>query len=226
LYDRTKLVVLGADAHGAPLWNERFLDLALRLGIEATLCHAYRPQSKGRVESGIKYVKGNFWPGIQFTDLEDLNRQARAWCDTIANVRLHGTTCERPLDRWQAEREVLRSLPAQERLQLFLQEERTVGRDGYVQWEGTWYGLPWPWRPGQAVQIQVADPLVELWVGSARRAVYPRGTRPGQRQTHPQQWVGLAPRDGRPRPEPRGVQLRDVEIERRPLTEYAALVEE
>jgi len=56
--------------------------------------------------------------------------------------------------------------------------------------------------------------------------VYPRGTRPGQRQTHPQQWTGLAPRDGRPRPEARGVQLLDVEIERRPLAVYAALVGE
>jgi transposase len=96
LYDRTKLVVLGIDAHGAPLWNARFLDFVLRLGIESQLCHAYRPQSKGRVESGIKYVKGNFWSGIRFTDLEDLNRQARVWCDTVANVRLHGTT-HRPL---------------------------------------------------------------------------------------------------------------------------------
>jgi transposase len=226
LYDRTKLVVLGTDAGGAPLWNERFLDFALRLGVEIQLCHAYRPQSKGRVESGIKYVKGNFWPGIRFTDLEDLNRQARAWCDTVANVRLHGTTQERPVDRWPTERAVLHNLPTPDRLQPFLRDERRVGRDGYVQWEGTWYGLPWPWRPGQDVSVHATDALVELWVGTARQAVYPRATRPGQRQTHPQQWTGLAPRDGRPRPEARGVQLLDVEIERRPLAVYAALVGE
>jgi transposase len=226
LYDRTKLVVLGIDAHGAPLWNARFLDFVLRLGIESQLCHAYRPQSKGRVESGIKYVKGNFWSGIRFTDLEDLNRQARVWCDTVANVRLHGTTQERPIDRWHTERHALHGLPAPERLQPFLREERRVGRDGYVQWEGHWYGVPWPWRPGQAVTIEAKAGLVELWVGSAQRAVYPCGTRPGQRQTHPQQWAGLTRPDGRPRPEPQGIQLRDVEIERRPLAAYAALVGE
>ncbi len=226
LYDRTKLVVLGTDAAGAPLWNERFLDFALRLGVDAKLCHAYRPQSKGRVESGIKYVKGNFWPGVRFTDLEDLNRQARAWCDTVANVRLHGTTHERPIDRWQMERTVLHSLPAPDRLQPFLCDERRVGRDGYVQWEGTWYGLPWPWQPGQSVSVKATDALVELWIGTTQHAIYPRGTRPGQRQTHPQQWAGLTPRDGRPRPEPRGVQVLDVEIERRPLTVYAALLGE
>jgi transposase len=226
LYDRTKLVVLGNDPAGAPLWNERFLDFTLRLGVDTKLCHAYRPQSKGRVEAGIKYVKGNFWPGVRFTDLDDLNRQARAWCETVANVRLHGTTQERPVDRWATERAVLHPLPTRDRLQPFLSEERRVGRDGYVQWDGAWYGVPWPWRPGQSVAVQTRDDLVELWTGTTRQAVYPRGMRPGQRQTHPHQWAGLAPRDGRPQPEPRGVQLLDVDIERRPLTVYAALLGE
>ncbi|MBE3584426.1 MAG: IS21 family transposase [Limnochordaceae bacterium] len=96
LYDRTRLVVLGLDEHGEPQWNERFLDFALRVGFAIRLCQGYRPQTKGRVESAIKYIKGNFWPVVRFTDLEDLNRQALAWCDTVANVRIHGTTHERP----------------------------------------------------------------------------------------------------------------------------------
>jgi hypothetical protein len=170
---------------------------------------------KGRVESGIKYVKGNFWPGIEFTDDEDLNRQGRVWYDTIANVRVHGTTHERPIDRWLAERAALHTLPTPDRLEAFFWDERRVTRDGYVSWEGTSYGLPWPWRPGQAVQVQPRHGLVELWVGRDRRAVYPVGQRSGQRQTHPQQWAGLAPREGRARPEPHGVQRLDLEIEKR-----------
>jgi transposase len=224
LYDRTKLVVLGRDGDGTPLWNERFLDFALRLGVDIQLCRGYRPQTKGRVESGIKYVKGNFWPGIEFTDYGDLNRQARVWYDTVANVRLHGTTLERPYDRWPAERAALRALPTADRLEIFLWDERRVTRDGYVSWEGAVYGLPWPWRPGEAVQVQARHGLVELWTGRNRRAVYPIGQRRGQRQTHPQQWAGLAPRDRRPRSEPYGVQRLELEIEQRPLAAYAALV--
>jgi transposase len=224
LYDRTKLVVLGRDTDGAPLWNERFLDFALRLGVEIQLCRGYRPQTKGRVESGIKYVKGNFWPGIQFVDDEDLNRQGRVWYDTVANVRLHGTTQERPCDRGAEERAALRAVPPADRLEAFLWDERRVTRDGYVSWDGSSYGLPWPWRPGETVQLHARNGLVELWVGRNRRAVYPIGHRPGQRQTHPQQWAGLAPRDGRPRPEPHGVQRRALDIEQRPLAAYAALV--
>ena len=82
---------------------------------------------------------------------------------------MHGTTHERPIDRLHTERAVLHAVPTSERLQPFLRDERTVGRDGYVQWEGTWHGLPWPWRLGQVAHIQATDTLVELWAHSSGR---------------------------------------------------------
>ena len=97
---------------------------------------------------------------MRFTDLDDLNRQARVWLDTVGNVRIHGTTRERPIDRLAVERAYLRPLPGLERLRPWLREERRVGRDGYVQWDRAWYGLPWPWRPGQVVQVQPGDGIV------------------------------------------------------------------
>lgn len=78
LYDNTKLVVLGRDDARRPIYNPRFLDFGLRLGFDIILCRPRRAQTKGRVESGVKYVRGNFWPSARFTDLEDLNRQVRA----------------------------------------------------------------------------------------------------------------------------------------------------
>src|SRR5215212_3182862 len=98
LYDNAKVVVLGRDDAGEPAWNERFLDFALRVGFAIRLCRLYRAQTKGRVESGVKYVRGNFWPGARFTDLPDLNQQARAWVDGVADPRVHGTTHERPTE--------------------------------------------------------------------------------------------------------------------------------
>ena len=53
--------------------------------------------AKGIVESGVKYVKGNFLPTRTFRDLADLNAQARSWVMTEAGVRVHGTTREQPL---------------------------------------------------------------------------------------------------------------------------------
>lgn len=77
-------------------WNQRFLDFALRVGFEIKLCKPYRAQTKGRVESGVKYVRRNFWPAVRFNDDGDLNRQALGWCESVANVRVHGTTRQRP----------------------------------------------------------------------------------------------------------------------------------
>jgi transposase len=222
LYDNAKVVVLGRDAAGEPVWNPRFLDFALRLGFEIRLCRPYRAQTKGRVESGIKYVRGNFWPAAAFVDLADLNAQARTWAETVADPRIHGTTLERPADRLVRERPHLLVLPPAERLVAFRREERRVGRDGFVAYERAWYGVSWR-RAGQLVQVQAEGDTVQLWAGDERLAVHPRATRAGQRLTAPGQWAGLAGGDGRPPKEPLAIQLPSLEVEQRPLAAYAAL---
>ncbi|MDE2448614.1 MAG: hypothetical protein KGO22_06560 [Gammaproteobacteria bacterium] len=68
--------------------------------------------SKGIVESGVKYVKGNFLPTRTFRDLPDLNAQARRWVLEEAGLRIHGTTRERPLERFAIERPLMHELPA------------------------------------------------------------------------------------------------------------------
>ena len=47
-----------------PVWNQRMLDLAMRVDFEVRLCRPYRAQTKGKAESGVKYVKGNMWPSM------------------------------------------------------------------------------------------------------------------------------------------------------------------
>jgi transposase len=223
LYDNTKVVVLGRDADGVPHWNATFLDFALRVGFEARLCRPYRAQTKGRVESGVKYVKHNFWPAVEFHDGADLNRQAHAWMESVANVRVHGTTGERPLARFAREVPHLRPLPGPERVAPFLREERRVGRDGFVAWERGWYGVPWRWA-GQRVHVAATESTVELWAGSARLAVHPRATRPGQRLVLPGQWAGLPRDDARRAADPLGRQRAALDVETRPLAVYDELV--
>jgi transposase len=223
LYDNAKVVVLGRDETGTPLWNSRFLDASRRLGFDARLCRPYRPQTKGRVESGVKYLRGNFWPTARFTDEADLNHQVQAWIESVAHQRVHGTTGEQPAARLALERSHLQPVPPLDRLRPLLREERTVGRDGYVAWERAWYGVAWSWV-GQRVQVQADADLVQIWAGDQPLAVHPVATRPGQRLTVPGQWAGLPGEEGRPRPEPLAVQLPRVEVEQRPLSAYDALI--
>jgi hypothetical protein len=60
-------------------------------GFEPRVCRPYRAQTKGKVESGVKYVKRNFLPGRTFVDLVDFQAQLDEWTATIADCRVHGT---------------------------------------------------------------------------------------------------------------------------------------
>jgi hypothetical protein len=137
----------------------------------------------------------------------------------VADVRVHGTTKERPVDRLQAERAHLHPLPAQERLQPFLREERKVGRDSYVRWQQGMYGVQCIWV-GQTVQVQGDQEKVQIWSGDQLLVVHPRATRPGQHFVAPNQWVGLPGWEPRPDKEPRALQVRGFEVERRALGVY------
>jgi transposase len=93
---------------GTVRWNSTFLDFAEHHGFLPVACPPYWPRAKGKVERGVAYVKKSFLEGRSFTDLRDLNLQADAWVDAIANVRDHGTTHARPIDRYAQEAPALR----------------------------------------------------------------------------------------------------------------------
>ena len=109
LYDNMKTVVTLRDAYGSG--RHRFHDaiwaLAAECGYRPRLCRPARPQTKGKVERTIDYVAQSFfYPFItrlaleeRVPELEELNAEVRLWCGSVANVRIHGTTGVRPVDR-------------------------------------------------------------------------------------------------------------------------------
>ena len=219
LYDNAKVITLGRDEEKQPIWNQRMLDFALRVGFEARLCQPYRAQTKGKVESGVKYVRRNMWPSLRFTDDADLNQQSLEWCDAVANARVHGTTHRIPWEMLAEERPHLGRLPERATLAPYLREDRKVARDGFVSWEGSRYGVHWKWV-GKTVQVGQRRGTVEVWDGDERIAVHPRAQGPGQRFTLPGQWEGLPRGDSRPRREAVAVQIPMGEVERRSLDVY------
>jgi len=110
LYDNLKSVVLvrfGREIR----FNPRFEAFRGYYLFEAIPCNPYSGHEKGRVESGIKYVKNNFMAARAFKSFWDLKAQSIEWRDKTANVRLHGTTRKRPLDLYEIEKEKLMKLP-------------------------------------------------------------------------------------------------------------------
>jgi len=102
LHDNLKSAVLNR-RDGQVHFHPRYLDFADYYGFTPKACRPYRAQTKGKVERAVQYVRGNFWPGLQFDGVADLNQQAHTWLETVANVRIHATTGVTPLSRLPTE---------------------------------------------------------------------------------------------------------------------------
>jgi transposase len=111
MVDNLKSAVLRRITGEGPVFNPRYKDFADHYGLEVTACTAGQPQQKGRVENAVSYIKKNFLAGREITSLDLLNLAARQWLDSVANVRLHGATNQRPVDLFAAEKPSLRPLP-------------------------------------------------------------------------------------------------------------------
>jgi transposase len=112
IFDNLKAAVLNGSGRSA-CFHPEFLALCGYFCLQPIACERRDPESKGIVEVGVRYVKHNALAGRgeQLTRFEDYLALAPLWRDQVANVRVHETTRERPVDRFQRERSLLRSLP-------------------------------------------------------------------------------------------------------------------
>jgi len=221
LADRMKSVLLQMDG-ATPQWHPRWSDFLAAIGVTPRVCRAYAPQTKGKVERTIGVVKTSFWPGVRFTDLDDLNRQALAWCDRRNQV-VHATTRAKPVDRWVEEG--LRPLPHGYAWERFALEERKVTIDGFVSFDGVWYGVPASAQlTGRVVQVGVQRQTVTIWAHGAVVAQHAVRSVSGTQVIHPQQFAGVPPAGLRqPAPTPIGHQVDPPTPVRRALTDYDRL---
>jgi transposase len=147
LHDNLKTAVLSRTADGVVHWHPRYLDFAHYYGFRPRACRPYRAQTKGKVESGVKYVRGNFWLGLEYRDLADLNRQALTWLDRIANARIHGTTKEIPSERLI--KEDLQPLSGKPDYDTSVISHRRSSKDCLVSYEGNYYSVPFAYARRQ-----------------------------------------------------------------------------
>ena len=197
LYDRPRTVCY-PNREGRVVWNPTFKAFAEHWGFEPRVCRAYRAQTKGKVESGVKYVKRNFLPGRRFVDIVDFTEQLAEWNATIADTRVHGTTHEVPLARFERERAHL--LPAH-RQPSFLSDakvSRIVARDWLVSFRTNRYSVPFR-LIGKPVQVQAREGRV--WIYHAGERVADHALRSGQHELAilPEHGPGAVARNARSR---------------------------
>jgi hypothetical protein len=171
LYDRMKTVWQDIDDRGEVIWNPVFLDFARYWGFTPRLCRPYRAHTKGKVESGVKYVRRNFVCGLHGREpgsLEELNAELRQWVWEVANRRVHGTTRMAVMDSWLAERSSLLPLDGRPAYAYADEETRKVAADAFVDWEASRYSVPWQYA-GKEVWVREREGggTVEVRYGSS-----------------------------------------------------------
>jgi transposase len=156
LYDRMRTVTDGTtqerDGRLRARLNSTFEAFAEHWGFQVRLCRPYRAQTKGKVESGVKYIKRNFVPGRSFNDLEDFNAQLMGWQAEVADLRTHGTTHQRPIDRFAEEARALTPFAGQRSFLQAMVRERVVAEDWMVTLDTNRYSVPFK-LIGKTVQV-------------------------------------------------------------------------
>jgi transposase len=173
LYDRMRTVWQGTDERGEIVWNPIFLDFARYWGFTPRLCRPYRAQTKGKVESGVKYVRRNFLCGLKGREpgsLDEFNAQLRAWAWGVANQRVHGTTQEQVTARWQRESATLQPITGRLPYPYIDEKLRKVARDAYVAWQGNRYSVPWQFAGREVWVRDDSGGQVEVHYGKDRIA--------------------------------------------------------
>jgi transposase len=159
LYDRARTVCHPAD--GSTRWNVTFKAFAAYWSFEPRLCRPYRAQTKGKVEAGVKYFRRNFLPGRTFRDDVDFQEQLAVWTREVADVRVHGTTHERPIDRFAAEASVLMATAGQPSFRHEAVQRRIVADDYLVSFETNRYSVPFR-LIGQDVEVRRQQGQLEI----------------------------------------------------------------
>jgi len=170
-------------------WNEPEAQQAYRECAEhydflIAPCRPRMPQHKGKVEQGgVHYVKRNFLGGREETTIGKANEDVLKWCNTTAGQRIHGTTRERPLDRFATEKGILQPLPGTP-YDMAVWKQVKVHRDCYLNFDKAYYSVPFR-LVGQRVWVRGGTSQVQVYTDDYQLvATHPRAQQPGRRVTN------------------------------------------
>jgi transposase len=224
IYDRMKTVVLGEGSRGGVRFHPAFLDFARYYGFTPRACPGNWPRGKGKVESGVKYLRRNFWQGlVSISGVADLNHRCRQWLDGVANLRVHGTTGRVPFE--MLKEEGLQPIAGRSPYPVSPAVLRVVSRDCLVSYGGCRYSVPSEWV-GKSVWVRaVSGERVVISAGG--RIISEHPLEPVFKRTviDKDHYASL-----RGRPRQRKVQVipriepASLEVGRRSLLEYEALL--
>lgn len=173
IFDNLKAAVISGSGRTAVIHPE-FLALCGHYCIEPVACMARDPESKGMVENTVRYVKHNALQGRddELQNWDDYRYLAIHWRDEVANVRLHVRFRQRPIDRFEVEKTVLRPLPTLEfnTDEVILTEVRPIAR---IEFDGNRYSVP-PKLARKTVVLRANHALLRIFYQGEQVAAHAR----------------------------------------------------
>ena len=188
LADNMKQIVELARGEDRPaVIQTGFQDFADHWNFDVVVCPPYWPRAKGKIERAISYIKSSFLEGRSFQSLDDLNAQLRIWLAEVANVRIHGTTKERPIDRLAEDLAAMRPVGSIASYPSALCDTRRVTPDARISYLGVRYSVD------PSIVVHRRNVPVEVYVGTDERLrIYHEGKTVGDHALAPS---GSPPQD-------------------------------
>ncbi|WLT32820.1 IS21 family transposase [Geothrix sp. PMB-07] len=160
LTDNVKPLVLGRKG-GRPQFHPEFEAFCRHWGVVPRACQPFRARTKGKVENVVGYAKGNALGRLEWESDEALDKHLTWWMRAVADVRVHGTTHERPIDRFEMEKVALKPLgnhPSHLRVRHFTQK---ASSDGRIDVDTNRYSVP-PQFVGITLEVRVEFELIQV----------------------------------------------------------------
>jgi transposase len=191
LGDNARALVARHDRETATVvFTPAYLQFCRDWGVEPRACAPYRARTKGKGESGVKYLKRNALAGRDFDSFAGLERHLGAWL-VDADEREHGTTHEPPRVRFERdERQHLRPLPSRPLPVRQRRVWRKVAHDCLVDLDTVRYSVPHA-LVRQRVEVAVGETEVRVYFGGNEVARHARSFEPFSIVRDPAHYAGL-----------------------------------
>jgi transposase len=224
LCDNASPLVISHDPKtGVVVWHPGFAAFCKDRGITPRACRPRRARTKGKIERGVGYVKHNALAGRSFVTFEALQNHLAKWIVAVADQRIHGTTNEQPIIRFERdERQALRPLPARPLAVRTRRLPRRVSADCFVDIDTIRYSVPHR-HVREHVEVVVGPERVEVWLRGTRIASHARSFEPGAWVRDPAHFQGLYRPETTSTTVPTSVSPPNPVA--RPLSAYTAVVE-
>ena len=162
LTDNMKSVVLHRDLDGNPVWQKDYESFMKTVGFRTKLCKPRHPFTKGKVERLVRFVKENFLLDRVFWNITDLNRAALEWCEQQNNTYHRATDGVPNTEHIQACARVVPELVFTPEFLFYLCPERKISFDGFVNFEGRRFGVPFHYR-GTTARVMRKDDMIYIY---------------------------------------------------------------